>query len=56
MENKLKYISFEFDEVNKELLISRDNVTFCVPKRYIGSLQIFLNRIYRKGFYRKVKK
>jgi hypothetical protein len=55
METKLKNIKFIYDEEVRELLIEKDKVYFAVPKRYMGSLQIFLNRVYRKYFNRRPK-
>ena len=53
METKLKGIAFTWDEDNKDLLITKDKIFFAIPKRYLGSLQIFINRVYRRGFYRR---
>jgi len=53
MKTELKEITFEFDPVSKELLITRDGVNFAVQKKYLFSLSRFLIRIYQKKFGRK---
>ncbi len=54
MKTTLKQIAFTWQD--DELTIERDGFIFAVPKRYIGSLQIFLARIYRKEFRKHAKK
>ena len=50
MKSELKEIKFEFDELNKELIIERDGFRFAIPKRYLFSLNRFLLRIFQKNF------
>jgi hypothetical protein len=44
---KLKNITFEWDEKNKELLLTRDKFVFSVPFKNLYSLRVFVARIYR---------
>lgn len=48
MKSELKTITLEWDEQNKELLLTRDGYTFSIPYRNLYSLRVFVARIYRK--------
>ena len=50
MISKLKYITFEFDEINHELIIMRlnDKISYVVPKRYTLPLLNFMLRLVKK--------
>lgn len=47
MKKELKTITLEWDEKNRELLITREGFTFSIPYRNLYSLKVFLNQIYR---------
>jgi hypothetical protein len=45
---ELKGMKIEWDEANKELLLTRDKFTFAIPVKYMGSVAIYIRRIYSK--------